>query len=94
MELYWQKSRRGLDLIVHTDSGEDVKVGGIRETKRGIEAMAFTTGYDPGRSGKDLPSIEEARRFVESYEPWRDFFAEHLEVSPGVRPMPEEAGNQ
>jgi len=94
MELYWQKSRRGLDLIVRTDAGEDVKVGGIRETRRGIEAMAFTTGYDPGRSGKDLPSVEEARRFVEAFEPWRDFFAEPLQVSPDVRPMPETGGGQ
>ena len=90
MELYWRKSRRGLDLIVHSDSGEDVKVGGIRETKRGIEAMAFTTGYDPGRSGKDLPNLEEAMKFVEMFEPWREFFPEELTVSPGVRPMREE----
>ena len=93
MELYWQKSRRGLDLIVRSDSGEEVKVGGIRETKRGIEAMAFTTGYDPGRSGKDLQDLDEARRFVEAFEPWRDFFPEPLQVSPVVRPMPDGDGN-
>jgi hypothetical protein len=90
MELYWQKTRRGVDLIVRSDSGEEVKVGGVRDTKRGIEAMAFTTGYDPGRSGKDLPSIEEAMRFVEMFEPWRDFFPDPLTVSPGVRPIREE----
>ncbi len=90
MELFWQKTRRGVDLLVRTDSGEEVKVGGVRETKRGIEAMAFTTGYDPGRSGKDLPSVEEAMHFVEMFEPWREFFPDQLTVSPGVRPMREE----
>jgi hypothetical protein len=90
MELYWQKTRRGMDLVVKTDSGEVVKVGGVRETRRGIEAMAFTTGYDPGRSGKDLPNVDEAMRFVEMFEPWREFFPEPLTLSPGVRPMVEE----
>lgn len=89
LELYWRKRKRGLDLIVETDGGEEVKVGGIRETKRGIQAMAFTTGYDPGRAAQDIPSIEEAMKFVETFEPWRDFVGEPLTVSQGVRPMKE-----
>lgn len=90
--MYWRKRKRGLDLIVETDGGEEVKVGGIREMKRGIQAMAFTTGYDPGRSAQDIPSLEEAMKFVEAFEPWREFFGEPLKVSEAVRPMKDEEG--
>ena len=80
MRLYWKKHNRGFNLCVQDDEGVVFTVGGVRNTKRGgIEALAKTTGYDPGRSARLLPSEEVAREFVETFEPWREFFpSEHL----------------
>lgn len=75
MKLYWRQRKRGFDLLVEDDDGDTFNVGGVRETRRGgIEAMAKTLGYDPGRSMKHLPSMDDGRLFVEQFEPWRDFF--------------------
>ena len=78
MKLYWRQRKRGFDLIVEDDDGDAFNVGGVRHTRRGgIEAMAKTMGYDPGRSIKNLPSMEHGMQFVEQFEPWRDFFPGH-----------------
>jgi hypothetical protein len=74
MKLYWKQKKRGFDLIVENEDGESFSVGGVRETKRGIEALAKTTGYDPGRAVKGIGSFKEGRTFVEQFEPWREFF--------------------
>ena len=78
MKLYWKEKKKGFDLLVENDEGETFSVGGVRETKRGIEALAKTTGYDPGRAVKGLQSLEEGRTFVEQFEPWREFFPGEL----------------
>jgi hypothetical protein len=74
MRLYWKEKKRGFDLIVENEDGDSFSVGGVRNTKRGIEALAKTTGYDPGRAIKGIGSVEEGRTFVEQFEPWREFF--------------------
>ena len=74
MRLYWKQKKKGIDLIVENDEGDTFSVGGVRDTKRGIEALAKTTGYDTGRAVKGLGSMEEGRTFVEQFEPWREFF--------------------
>ena len=85
MRLYWRQRKNGLDLCVEDDSGERFIVGGVRNTRRGIEALAKTTGYDPGRATKDLDSLDQGRQFVEQFEPWRDFFpGEPLELEPSI----------
>ena len=78
MKLYWKEKKKGFDLIVENDEGETFSVGGVRENKIGIEALAKTTGYDPGRAIKGLQSLEEGRTFVEQFEPWREFFPGEL----------------
>ncbi len=87
MELYWKEAKRGLDLVVLTDDGEEFTVGGVRDRKRGIQAIAKTSGYDPGRAGDDFGSIAEAKEFVEGFMPWQEFFAEPLELDAVVRPL-------
>jgi hypothetical protein len=85
MRLYWKETRKGLDLIVRTDDDQEFVVGGVRVTRRGVEAMAKTMGYDPGRAARGLVSVEDGRMFVEQFEPWRDFFpGEPLTVEPDV----------
>lgn len=86
MRLYWRQRKRGFDLIVEDDDGDLFNVGGVRHTRRGgIEAMAKTMGYDPGRAMKNLPSMEHGMQFVEQFEPWRDFFPGYpLELEPDV----------
>ena len=74
MRLYWKQQKKVFDLIVENEDGDTFSVGGVRETKRGIEALAKTTGYDPGRAVKGIGSVEEGRTFVEQFEPWREFF--------------------
>ena len=60
----------------------------MRDTKRGIEALAKTNGYDPGRAIKGLTSIEEGRTFVEQFEPWREFFpGDVLSLEPDIVPL-------
>ena len=64
----------GLDLVVENDEKDIFIVGGVRDTKRGIEALAKTTGYDPNRAIKGLSSMEEGKIFVENFQPWLEFF--------------------
>jgi hypothetical protein len=91
MKLYWKEKKKGFDLIVENDEAETFSVGGVRETKRGIEALAKTTGYDPGRAIKGLQSLDEGRTFVEQFEPWREFFpGELLELEPEIVPKNNE----
>ena len=80
MELYWKEMKKGLDLIVKDDDDDEHVVGGVRLTKKGIEAMARTQGYDPGRTIKGLPTIEEGKTFVEQFKPWVDFFGIDLDI--------------
>ena len=87
MELFWREHRIGLRLILATDDGEE-EVGAVRKTPRGFDAMAKTMGYDPGRAQKDIPSLEEAKVFVESFRPWEMFAGRvELEVESEVRPL-------
>ena len=78
MKLFWKEKSKGLDLIVLDDNEDEFIVGGVRLTKRGIEALAKTTGYDPGRAIKGLQSLEEGRTFVEQFEPWKEFYPGEL----------------
>ncbi len=88
MRLYWKQKKKGFDLIVENEDGDSFSVGGVRETKRGIEALAKTTGYDPGRAVKDIGSVEEGRTFVEQFEPWHEFFpGAPLALEPDIVPL-------
>ena len=88
MRLYGKEKKIGIDLIVENDEGDTFSVGGVRDTKRGIEALAKTTGYDPGRAVKGLESIEEGRTFVEQFESWREFFpGDVLSIEPDIIPL-------
>ena len=70
MELYWQATRKGQRLVLSFDDGQEAEVGGVRETKRGFDAFAKTFGYDPGRAERGIPSMAEAKEFVEHFRPW------------------------
>jgi len=74
LRLFWKQKKMGIDLVVEDDEKDQFVVGGVRETKRGIEALAKTTGYDPSRAIKGLSSVEEGKIFVENFQPWREFF--------------------
>ncbi len=90
MRVFWREHKIGQRLILQADDGREEEVGGVRRTPRGFDALAHTTGYDPGRAAKGLPSMEEAKRFVESFTPW-DLFGGRadLQVEPGVEPVPQ-----
>jgi len=82
MTLFWREQRIGLRLILIEQDTEE-EVGTVRKTPRGYDAMARTFGYDPGRAQKDLPTLEEAKAFVESFRPWELFTgAIDIEVEP------------
>ena len=91
MEVYWRHRRRGQNLVLDKeDDGHEEEIGGFRETKRGIDAYAKTFSYDPGRSEKGFPTIEDAKAFVESFKPWELFEnTQGLTVDPVVRPAVE-----
>ena len=66
--------------MISDDNEDEFVVGGVRLTKRGIEAMAKAQGYDPGRAIKGLTTIEEGKSFVEQFKPWIDFFGVDLDI--------------
>ena len=87
MRVYWRKVKLGQNLILgDEDDGHEEELGGFRDTKRGIDALAKTFSYDPSRSRKGFPTIEEAKAFVESFSPWELFGAPGVTVDAEVRP--------
>ena len=84
MRMYWKEHPKGLDLALLTDKGEEVNLGGVRSLKRGIQAIAATRGYDPGRAVKGLGSLDEGKEFVLQFQPWREFVREDLVVEDEV----------
>ncbi len=90
MELYWRQWKRGQRLILSTDDADrEEEIGGVRETKRGFDAFAKTFGYEPGRAQKGIPTMSEAKAFVESFAPWELYVSDPgLTVDEGVRPEP------
>ena len=84
MRMYWKEHPKGLDLALLTDQGEEVTLGGVRSLKRGIQAIAATRGYDPGRAVKGLGSLDEGKEFVLQFQPWREFVREDLVVEDEV----------
>ena len=75
MRLFWEKWTKGIKLIL-SDGENREEVGGVRET----------FGYDPGRAIKGLDSLEQAREFVESFQPWNLYdLGRGLVVEPEVR---------
>ena len=86
LELFWREWRKGERLILSAGSGQEEEVGGVRETKTGYDAFAKTFGYDPGRAQKDIPSMNEAKSFVEAFRPWELYTDnEGLEPESAVR---------
>ena len=86
MELFWRARRKGERLILSAGPGQEEEVDGVRETKTGFDAFAKTFGYDPGRAQKDIPSMNEAKSFVEAFRPWELFTdIEGLEPETEVR---------
>ena len=93
MRVYWRQVKRGQSLILGDDNdGQEENLGGFRDTKRGIDALAKTFSYDPDRSRKGFPTIEEAKAFVESFRPWELYGAQDVTVDPQVRPALDSAG--
>ena len=87
MQVYWREVKRGQNLVLRDDSdGQEQDLGGFRDTKRGIDALAKTFSYDPERSRKGFPTIEDAKAFVESFKPWELFGTQGITVDPEVRP--------
>jgi hypothetical protein len=69
MAVYWQMTRQGQQLMLETGDRKE-RVGMVRETARGFDALAVTFGYEPERAQRDIASLEEAKAFVESFKPW------------------------
>ena len=86
MKVYWQQVKFGQNLILSDEEGHQEELGGFRDTKRGIDALAKTFGYDPERARKGFPTIEDAKAFVESFRPWELYNVQGVTVDPEVRP--------
>ena len=89
MRAFWREHRLGQRLILIDNEGHEEELGAVRKTRGGFDAIAKTFGYDPGRAASGLPSMEEGKRFVESFTPW-DLFdgTEGVKVEPGVQSLP------
>ncbi len=87
MKVYWRKWRRGQRLVLNDVDTHEEEVGGVRETREGFDAFAKTFGYEPGRAQKGIPTMEEAKAFVEDFRPWELYDGtQGLTVDPEVRP--------
>ncbi len=87
MRVYWQIAKQGLRLML-VDGEKEERVGGVRETPRGFDALAVTFGYNPDRAKKGMASLDEAKAFVESFKPWELFTADReLAVETAVAPL-------
>ena len=86
MQVFWREARRGERLVLLMNDGSQEEIGGVRQTKRGFDAFARTFGYDPGRAVKGLESMDEGKRFVESFSPWELYGVYDAQVEPDVRP--------
>ncbi len=61
MRVYWRKVKRGQNLILSDENdAHEEELGEFRDTQRGIDALAKTFSYDPSRSRKGFPTIEES----------------------------------
>ena len=85
LQLYWRYVRRGQNLMLSNEQGQEERVGGFRETRKGIDAYAATFGYEPDRSKKGFPSIEDGKAFVESFKPWELYGVHGATVESEVR---------
>ena len=93
MKVYWREHRTGQRLILDSGAGREEEVGGIRRTPRGFDALAKTLGYDPGRAQKGFATLEEAKTFVEDFQPWDIFVGSaQVEFDRTVYPMPVDNG--
>ena len=87
MRVYWQIAKQGQRLML-VDGEREERIGGVRETKRGFDALAITFGYDPGRARRDIASMDEAKAFVESFKPWELFNSDQkVSIEPDVKPL-------
>ena len=88
MNVFWREVRRGQRLVLNSSNdAQEEEIGGVRETKRGFDAFAKTFGYDPGRAMKGIETLDEAKKFVESFSPWELYGGEQgLTVDPEVKP--------
>lgn len=70
------------------DGEREQRIGGVRETPRGFDALAITFGYDPERARRDMASMDEAKAFVESFKPWELYVQDsNITVETDVRPL-------
>ena len=70
------------------DGEREQRIGGVRETPRGFDALAITFGYEPERARRDIASMDEAKAFVESFKPWELYVQDsNITVETDVRPL-------
>ncbi len=91
MKVFWRRVKFGQALILSNDDGQEEDIGGFRETKRGIAALAKTFGYEPERARQGFENIEDAKAFVESFRPWELYNVSGVTVDPEVRPALDSA---
>ena len=87
MAAYWQTAKRGQRLML-VDAEREERIGMVRETPRGFDALAVTFGYEPERARRDIATMDEAKEFVESFAPWNLFTQDaDVSVEAAVRPL-------
>ena len=89
MSVFWRNVKRGQNLMMDDTAGLEEVIGGYRENKSGISAYARTMGYEPERSRKGFDSVEDAKAFVESFNPWDLFGPRDAVVEAEARLMAE-----
>jgi hypothetical protein len=87
MRVFWQIAKQGQRLML-IDGEREERIGGVRETSRGFDALAVTFGYEPERAKRGMTSLNEAKMFVESFKPWELFVTnQEITVEPDVVPL-------
>ena len=88
MRIYWRERKSGQELVLESEAGDVSRLGAVRKTSKGFDALATTFGYQPERAVKGLLTLEEGKEFVLSFEPWEQFEngIEGLPIEPEVQP--------
>ena len=66
-------------MTLEPGNGEEVEIGVFSQTPSGCDVFVKTLGSGPGRAQRGFPTSEDAKVFVESFQP-RNLYVGNIDV--------------
>ena len=89
--VYWQMAKQGQRLMLANGETQE-RIGGVRETPRGFDALAMTFGYEPEHLRAPNATSAERERQEEARAYYRDLEATGL--APVMEKAPKKASKK